>query len=137
MQETEPEELPMDVVLNEIRQMLLADTEEKQSEESSKDITETEEVFFEDVSVITDVPKKDSKQEEYFLLTPEMRCDLVENKIELSDIIQKRTQQVMDKLNQQKSIDNSEVVLSPALESWLNQNLPTLIEKAIAEKLSK
>ena len=137
MQGTEPEELPMDVVLNEIRQMLLADTEEKQSEESSKDITETEEVFFEDVSVITDVPKKDSKQEEYFLLTPEMRCDLVENKIELSDIIQKRTQQVMDKLNQQKSIDDSENVLSPALESWLNQNLPSLIEKAIAEKLSK
>ena len=66
-----------------------------------------------------------------------MRCDLVENKIELSDIIQKRTQQVMDKLNQQKSIDDSENVLSPALESWLNQNLPSLIEKAIAEKLSK
>lgn len=135
MQETEPEELPMDVVLNEIRQMLLADTEKKQTEETPKNVTETEEVFFEEVPVVEDVPQKDV--EDYFLLTPEMRCDLVENKVELSDIIQKRTQQVVEKLNQQQSLGNSEVVLSPALEGWLNKNLPELIEKAISEKLSK
>jgi cell pole-organizing protein PopZ len=134
MQETEPDELPMDVVLDEIRQMLLADTENKQSKELPKEVAKTEEVFFEDVSVVADVPEKETKQTEYFLLTPEMRCDLTENKVELSDIIQKRTQQVMDKLNQQQNVDET---LSPALESWLSKNLPSLIEKAIAEKLSK
>ena len=126
MQETEPEELPMDVVLDEIRQMLLADTE---NDQKSEPLQENEDVE------VCEIPQKQIPEEpDYFLLTPEMRCDLDEQKLELSEIIQKRTQQVVNKLNHQQ---NSDEIISPVLEKWLNENLPTLVEKAVAEKLSK
>ena len=69
---------------------------------------------------------------EIFVLTPAMRCDIPVAKA-MSQNVQKQTQKVLSKL--QKDTVQSDA-LSPELITWLNKNLPDLIEKTVKERFS-
>ena len=127
--EQDPEEIPMDQVLAEIRQMLSAQTERAEDRPESVEPQKTAPIAEPPVPPrpVADVAKE---APEYFLLTPAMRCDLPPDS-ELSETVQKQTTRVLNKLQQQSGAD-----LSPALIEWLNANLPAMIEKAL-EKRSK
>ena len=129
-----PEEIPMDQVLAEIRQMLSQDTlpampvdhdtpNADKSADKTASLSETKPA----VSSVQAPEKPD-----YFLLTPAMRCDLPRTN-ELSETVQRQTEKVLNKLQQQ----TPELTLSPALEAWLNENLPAMLEKALAKTLKK
>ncbi len=132
-QETEPEEQPpMEVVLREIRQMLLADM---QAVAVSSDSACS-------ISVETEAS-------DYFLLTPGMRCD-VESKHPdpaLSLSVQEKTQQVLNKLSRLRDPLSSDKVvnhdapavsaLEPALTEWLNTRLPEILEHIVSKELQK
>ena len=127
--EQDPEEIPMDQVLAEIRQMLSAQTERAEDGPESVEPQKTAPIAEPPVPPrpVADVAKE---APEYFLLTPAMRCDLPPDS-ELSETVQKQTTRVLNKLQQQSGAD-----LSPALIEWLNANLPAMIEKVL-EKRSK
>ena len=128
--EQDPEEIPMDQVLAEIRLMLSAPGEAPKNEKSEKSASESspsprvEPVITAPSSPsFSDRPK--SIASDYFLLTPAMRCDLPPDS-ELSETIQRQTTRVLNKLQQQSAAE-----LSPALVDWLNANLPAMIEKVL------
>ena len=128
--EQDPEEIPMDQVLAEIRQMLSAPAEAPNNEKNEKSDSESspsprvEPVITAPSSPsFSDRPK--STAPDYFLLTPAMRCDLPPDS-ELSETIQRQTTRVLNKLQQQSATE-----LSPALVDWLNANLPAMIEKVL------
>jgi len=126
--EQDPEELPMDEVLAEIRHILSSKLTEK---ETHKDIPQ----FLAKPSPGTDTATKtlsssQSSDTDYFLLTPAMRCDLPPDS-ELSQTVKKQTAHVLNKL-QQPTVD-----LNPALIDWLNENLPKIIEKALNNHFKK
>ena len=130
--EQDPEEIPMDQVLAEIRQMLTnpdtmpADNVENKSEPEP---IRSEPVFAPAPPVVKPVAEAVSnkpKEPDYFLLTPAMRCDLPSDS-ELSETVQRQTTRVLNKLQQQSNTE-----LSPALVEWLNANLPGMIEKALS-----
>ena len=86
---------------------------------------------------VSDIPTETVKTtasptEDYFLLTPAMRCDLPPN-FELSQNVQRQTARVLNKLQQQTSGTD----LNPALINWLNENLPKIIEKALDNHFKK
>ena len=116
----EPEEIPMDQVLAEIRQMLAPAVADK-----ACDKKETR-----DQSVPASVVVQ--AVEDYFLLTPEMRCDLPAAD-DLSTSVQQRAEQVIHKLA--RKTENAHI--SPELEAWLNAHLPAMVEKAVAEYTSR
>lgn len=137
--EQEPEEIPMEEVLAEIRQMLSAEVKE----EPIKCDKKVEPVLGEFKETTIDTPKTPRvmqpekpivihKEPEIFILTPAMRCDIPVAKA-LSQNVQKQTQKVLDKL-QKDAV--AEPKLSPELIAWLNNNLPSLIEKTVKERLS-
>ena len=108
-----PEEIPMDVVLSEIRQIL------------TKDI-DAADLKKEPIAPAGSAIREDP---DYFLLTPDMRCDLPKAEVKT---IHKRTEQILSKLqSRQNSVD-----LSPALERWLNTHLPQMIEDILNRRLS-
>ena len=120
--EQDPEEIPMDQVLAEIRQMLSTQTlspDEKPIYQSA----EPTEKPVEKPLPVSDQPKPTVP--DYFLLTPAMRCDLPSDS-ELSETVQKQKTLVLNKLQQQSNTE-----LSPALIEWLNANLPAMIEKVL------
>ena len=135
--EQEPEELPMEEVLAEIRQMLSAEVHENKEERKEPVFTmpKTDPIFHkteERVSPrIVSQPIKINKPE-IFVLTPSMRCDIPVAKA-LSQNVQKQTQRVLDKLQKDT---NPEPQLTPELMAWLNSNLPSLIEKTVKERFS-
>ena len=106
-----PEEIPMDVVLSEIRQIL---TKDMDCSGPKKD---------------RDIPTVHPRAEEpdYFLLTPQMRCDLPD-----AGTVQERTERVLSRLHDRQ--DGCD--LSPALEKWLNTHLPQMIEDILNRRLS-
>lgn len=123
--EQDPEEIPMDQVLAEIRQMLSAQTsssDEQVSQPAEPIPQNVDEPVLPPISDRVEAPASD-----YFLLTPAMRCDLPSDS-ELSEAVQKQTTRVLNKLQQQSVTD-----LSPALVEWLNANLPEMIEKALSK----
>ena len=147
--EQEPEEIPMEEVLAEIRQMLSAEIKEEKTPEVEKTapvfvMPKVEPVFEKEEPVKVDAKpdtKVDPKPEpqpikvnipEIFVLTPAMRCDIPVAKA-LSQNVQKQTQKVLDKL--QKDTERTSQ-LSPELVEWLNKNLPSMIEKTVKERLS-
>ena len=128
--EQEPEELPMDEVLAEIRQILSSKLSGKEPAGNiPRFLTPTETVS--DTPAET-VPTAAEPAEDYFLLTPAMRCDLPPD-FELSQNVQKQTARVLNKLQQQTSGTD----LNPALINWLNENLPKIIEKALDNHFKK
>jgi len=127
--EQDPEEIPMDQVLAEIRQMLSAQTTQTGKAEEPSITREPE--AKQPVPPVVPPPaptleKVKPEEPDYFLLTPAMRCDLPPDS-ELSETVQKQTTRVLNKLQQQSSPE-----LSPALIEWLNTNLPAMIEKVLA-----
>ncbi|MBR6411896.1 MAG: DUF2497 domain-containing protein [Alphaproteobacteria bacterium] len=127
--EQDPEEIPMDQVLAEIRQMLSAQTTQTDKVEEPA-INQKPEAKPPVPPVIPPpaptLEKVKPEEPDYFLLTPAMRCDLPPDS-ELSETVQKQTTRVLNKLQQQSSPE-----LSPALIEWLNANLPAMIEKVLA-----
>ena len=137
--EQDPEEIPMDQVLAEIRQML---TSQNVPEDNTPSPTpkQTEPVFPKkepatistphiDVAPVPSIMDKPKVVSDYFLLTPAMRCDLPPDS-ELSETVQKQTTRVLNKLQQQSNTE-----LSPALIEWLDANLPGMVEKALSNHL--
>ncbi len=142
-EEIGPEEQPpMEVVLHEIRQMLLADMQAISG---------------------SHLPEPPNKKEatsavDYFLLTPEMRYDVPDqqsSKTDLSQSVQEKAQQVLNKLSQlqeQKSsstkeaieqtpVEVSEMAINASLESkiteWLNTRFPEMLERIIEKEIQK
>ena len=129
--EQDPEEIPMDQVLAGIRQMLSPQTETQEEKQAFKLVlspTQESAAFENPLPPISEKVK--SPGDDYFLLTPAMRCDLPPDS-ELSEAVQKQTTRVLNKLQQQSTSE-----LSPALMEWLNAHLPDMIEKEL-EKRSK
>lgn len=154
--EQDPEEIPMEQVLAEIRQMLgttdSPSTNIKNTVQNRIDMPLASEKSvigapsqptapsipdrnksLESVSgplnsVVSNSTMVSQSTEDYFLLTPAMRCDLPTDS-ELSQSVQKQTARVLNKLQQQSVTD-----LSPALLEWLNANLPAMIEKVVSQK---
>ena len=140
--EQDPEEIPMDQVLAEIRQMLMNPATPSENKEVSEP-THPEPTLPSHPPVTASAPDstmapvspvipstpdpvaEKPKAPDYFLLTPAMRCDLPPDS-ELSETVQKQTTRVLNKLQQQSNAE-----LSPALVEWLNANLPAMIEKAL------
>ena len=116
--EQDPEELPMDEVLAEIRQILSSKLAGKEPAPSLPRFSPT--------------PEPQSPATDYFLLTPAMRCDLPSDS-ELSQNVQRQTARVLNKLQQKAPMPD----LSPALIDWLNENLPKIIEKALDKHFNK
>ena len=135
--EQDPEEIPMEQVLAEIRQMLSAQTTEgeKPAEPSLKqEIPPAPTPESIQTIVPPEAPKTASISEppkpekpDYFLLTPAMRCDLPSDS-ELSETVQRQKTLVLNKLQQQSATE-----LSPALIEWLNAHLPAMIEKVLSD----
>jgi len=129
----DPEEIPMDQVLAEIRQMLSAHTEapDKPAEPVVEQniIPSVEEPVSPPIPPVSPVADVRPIEADYFLLTPSMRCDLPPDS-ELSASVQKQTTRVLNKLQQQSAAGT----LSPELENWLNAHLPTMIEKVLANQ---
>lgn len=142
-EEIGPEEQPpMEVVLHEIRQMLLADMQAISG---------------------SHLPEQPNKKEtipavDYFLLTPDMRYDIPHqqsSKTDLSQSVQEKAQQVLNKLSQlqeQKSsstkeaieqtpVEVSEMAINASLESkiteWLNTRFPEMLERIIEKEIQK
>ena len=137
--EQEPEEIPMEDVLAEIRRMLSAKVESDVVDSSSgvqDDTRAIDEVVYNPPSKQPEPVSKalDSTVEvkDYFLLTPDMRCDDLFNQGSPAQV-KLQTQKVLHKLGQ----GSEKIKISPELEAWLNQNLPTLIDRAVAKQLSK
>ena len=147
--ENEPEEIPMEDVLAEIRQILSAEVKDDKMPEIEKTapvfvMPKIDSVIKKEEPVKVDV-KPDIKVEpkaepqpikvsipEIFVLTPAMRCDIPVAKA-MSQNVQKQTQKVLSKL--QKDTVQTDT-LSPELITWLNKNLPDLIEKTVKERFS-
>jgi len=134
----EPEEIPMEDVLAEIRRMLSEKVETdtpKQSVSVQNDTPTTIESDFASVGKQDDALKKITlppEVEDYFLLTPAMRCDaLFDNSS--PEQVKLQTQKVLQKLGQ----ETVRVQLSPELEAWLNRNLPAIVERVVANQLTK
>ena len=135
--EQDPEEIPMEQVLAEIRQMLSAQTtgEEKpevSSFERGEPSTPVPEVPQSVVPPVAPMPESipeppKPEKPDYFLLTPAMRCDLPSDS-ELSETVQRQKALVLNKLQQQSATE-----LSPALVEWLNAHLPAMIEKVLSD----
>ena len=103
-------EMSMDEVLSSIRQML--------TDEIGKDQT-------------TD--KMDEEIDEVFVLTPEMRCDTV-------DDLKERMQRVLDKMAHQELTNKKQTVaqeLQPLLKDWMVQMRPDLDEIQIQSEINK
>ena len=134
----EPEEIPMEEVLAEIRRMLSAKVEEKPTEQSASvqgSLSSTDEVVYnppvKQAEVVSKKPTPTSELEDYFLLTPAMRCDDLFNSGS-PEQVKLQTQKVLQKLGQ----ETVKVQLSPEVEAWLNQNLPAIVERVVAKQLS-
>lgn len=125
MEELEPEQLPMDQVLGEIRNMLMSDMDKDELQPNR-----TEPAFEPYRPVEPMIPKK--VEPAYFLLTPAMRCDLPSDS-ELSETVQRRAQQVLSKLQKETTPEK----LSPALTDWLETHLPELVEQVVSKKISE
>ena len=140
MEEQDPEEIPMDQVLAEIRHMLSDDNllKKKIYPEQQENIIEPAQeiqphiqppkIMAESVQPERAVPPK----EDYFLLTPAMRCDLPSDS-HLSVAVQQKAARVINKLQQK----NTQQSLAPEVEAWLNNNLPQMVERVLTEKLSE
>ena len=141
--EKDPEEIPMEDVLAEIRRMLTAKVEsdssdsfdQAQKNELPKDEVVSapvipQESFGESPNVASkiDLPEDD----DYFLLTPAMRCDSLFNH-KTSEQVKLQTQKVLHKLGQRTEKDR----IPPELEAWLNKNLPEIVERAVAKQMAK
>ena len=143
----EPEEIPMDEVLSEIRQMLSSDMPIQDTERTEPTLSEEKQTRPEkevpsvespasaisdkvEVQVPPPSPRPSHIEPDYFLLTPAMRCDLPSDN-ELSAQVKVQTQRVLSKLQQ----ETPTLQLSPALEDWLSKNLPAIVEKVLDEKL--
>ena len=124
--EQDPEELPMDEVLAEIRHILSAKLEGKNISADEHPAILSENVIHQKE------PKEEISHLDYFLLTPAMRCDLPPDS-ELSQNVQRQTARVLTKLQQQTPAND----LNPALIDWLNENLPKIIEKALDNHFKK
>ena len=109
----EPEEIPMNEVLSSIRHMLSDEAEQKEP--------------------------LDVDLEDIFVLTPAMRVPKAE-----ALTIQDRMKLALKKLAEQK-VKKSEpeyqalvkAELQPILKDWLKEQLPSLIEKALDEEMTK
>ena len=136
--EQSPEELPMDQVLDEIRLMLMAESD---SQNKQKATALDSPIRVSDIITQNESPKPDSVEKiavkppepAYFLLTPAMRCDLPSDEV-LSETVQRQLQRVMTKMQAQKQETDK---ISPELIAWLNTHLPALVEKVVSEKLGK
>ena len=106
-----PEEIPMDVVLSEIRQILTKDMDALDSQDKG----------------VSPVAAAYREEPDYFLLTPQMRCDLPD-----TGTVREQTERVLSKLHDRQ--DGCD--LSPALEKWLNAHLPQMIEDILNRRLS-
>ena len=109
----EPEEIPMNEVLSSIRHMLSDDAEQKEP--------------------------LDTDLEEIFVLTPAMRVPEKE-----AMTIQDKMKLALRKLAEQKQKKTPEdyqklvkAELQPILKDWLKEQLPSLIEKALDEEMTK
>ena len=104
-------EMSMDEILSSIRQILTNEVGEAVDKNNTKD----EEV------------------EEIFVLTPEMRCDTVED-------LKERMQRVLDKMAHQEMENKKQTVaqeLQPLLKDWLVQMRPDLNENQIQQEIQK
>ena len=129
--EQDPEELPMDEVLAEIRHILSSKLSGKEPQQNIPQFSATTSTTGNDAPIKTQDTSSLSAPD-YFLLTPAMRCDLPTDS-ELSQNVQKQTARVLSKLQQQTSAAD----LNPALIEWLNENLPKIIEKALDKHFKK
>ena len=114
--EQDPEELPMDVVLSEIRRILTAQTENPQKVENIEPVYSKEIISKEMLT-------------ECFLLTPAMRCDLPSD-AELSQTVQRQANKVLSKLQNPPGDPSSD----SAVIAWLKANLPQMIEDVMNKK---
>jgi len=137
----EPEEIPMEDVLAEIRHMLskeiLSPTASVEGAVSSAksvqkpaDVSSVERENLPPPSPSERSSISDTSKPDYFLLTPAMRCDIPIGAP--SEAIQRQAQRVLSKLQQESRQPET---LSPVLIAWLNANLPQMIEKVLAQKL--
>lgn len=153
MEDQEPQEVPMEQVLDEIRHMLMTDTRLTSERSLSQGLdTETEtQSSVRTVQALSEGEKSEIREPvfdlpAYFLLTPEMRCDdpmasPTPNQTGVSggaatpqtDVVYARTRQILNRLQ----TAGSDMPVSPELERWLQSNLPALVEKIIAEKMPK
>ena len=136
--EQDPEEIPMDQVLAEIRQMLTSqnipveNTPSAVSKQTDAVLPPKDPIIpmSEKISLSpSPVAEKTKATSDCFLLTPAMRCDLPPDS-ELSETVQKQTTRVLNKLQQKSTAE-----LSPALIEWLDANLPGMVEKALSNHL--
>lgn len=151
MEDQEPQEVPMEQVLDEIRHMLMTDTR-LTSERSLSQGPDTEtQSSVRTVQALSEGAESEIREPvfdlpAYFLLTPEMRCDdpmasPTPNQTGVSggtatpqtDVVQARTRQILNRLQ----TAGSDMPVSPELERWLQSHLPALVEKIIAEKMPK
>ena len=154
MEDQEPQELPMEQVLGEIRHMLMTDarltSEQPLSQEPDTETEHTSSVWTD--QVLSDAPESVIREpvfdlSDYFLLTPEMRCDGPTFSPSVSqetaaaggveeprtDDVHARTRQILNRLQ----TTAPDIPVSPELERWLQAHLPALVEKIIAEKMPK
>ncbi len=126
--EQEPEELTPEEIMGEIRQMLMADLGES--------------IPVEAVAASMGAQPVTEAVEDYFLLTPDMRCDhLFVPPVDKNEV-HKRAQQLLGKLSRLKSGDKEEetaVQSTPdtAVTDWLNTNLPQMLEQIVAREVKK
>lgn len=151
MEDQEPQEVPMEQVLDEIRHMLMTDTR-LTSERSLSQGPDTEtQSSVRTVQALSEGAESEIREPvfdlpAYFLLTPEMRCDdpmasPTPNQTAGSDgtatpqtdVVHARTRQILNRLQ----TAGSDMPVSPELERWLQSHLPALVEKIIAEKMPK
>ena len=104
-------EMSMDEILSSIRQMLSSEVEQSPSNQE----------------------KIDEEVEDIFILTPQMRCDTV-------DDLKERMQRVLNKMaNKQQSLKSPTVSqeLQPLLKDWLVHMRPDLTQEQINQEIHK
>ena len=137
MEEQDPEEIPMDQVLSEIRHMLSDDNFLKKQDDTEQrfddgKLSQSAQSVVMSESEPTRRTVVPQKENDYFLLTPAMRCDLPSDS-ELSASVQQQAARVINKLQQK----NPPQPLASDVEEWLRNNLPGMIERVLTEKLSE
>ena len=111
----EPEEIPMNEVLSSIRHMLSDEAEPEQGE------------------------PLDVELEDIFVLTPAMRVQKAEA-LSIQDKMKLALQKLAEQRQKKEPEEYQALVkaeLQPILKDWLKEQLPSLIEKALDEEMTK
>ena len=133
--ENDPEEIPMDEVLAEIRRIL---SEKAPDNEAAVESTVPAHKADQPTDDVTPIAEESpvSEPADCFILTPEMRCDLPaafdSTPVTSENAAPKQPSDILNRIQQK-----AQGTISPDAIAWLEANLPRLIDEALSRHFSR